>query len=54
MASYLTWAYTHASISGKVTLNAHSQGPWPLRPGRYSLYLLADDGYDILARIQWR
>lgn len=50
VASYLTWAYTHASISGKLTLTAHSQGPWPLRAGRYSLYLLADDGYDILAR----
>ena len=23
---------------------------WPLPSGRYSIYLLADDGYDILAR----
>jgi hypothetical protein len=48
-ASYLTWAYTQASIAGTATLGGTAYGTWPLKPGRYSLYLLADDGYDILA-----
>ncbi|MEO8422897.1 MAG: endonuclease/exonuclease/phosphatase family protein [Actinomycetota bacterium] len=48
--SYLTWFYTHSSIEGSGTLDADSAGPWPLPPGRYSVYLLADDGYEILAR----
>ena len=50
VASYLTWQYTHSTIVGKATLNGKSQGPWPLKAGRYSIYLLADDGYDVLAR----
>ena len=48
--SYLTWFYTHSAIQGRGTLDADSAGPWPLSPGRYSVFLLADDGYDILAR----
>ncbi len=47
---YLTWFYTGSTIQGRGTLDADSEGPWPLPPGRYSVYLLADDGYDILAR----
>ena len=50
VASYLTWFYTRSTIRGRGTLDAASSGPWPLPPGRYSIYLLADDGYDILAR----
>ncbi len=50
MASYLTWFYTRSTIQGSGILDAASAGPWPLPPGRYSLYLLADDGYEILAR----
>jgi hypothetical protein len=50
VASYLTWFYTRSAIRGRGTLDAASSGPWPLPPGRYSLYLLADDAYDILAR----
>jgi len=46
---YLTWFYTDASIQGTERLDAASEGPWPLRPGRYRVYLLADDGYDVLA-----
>jgi endonuclease/exonuclease/phosphatase family metal-dependent hydrolase len=49
VASYLTWFYTEASIQGTGRLDAASEGPWPLAPGRYSVYLLADDGYDVLA-----
>ena len=50
VASYLTWFYTRSAIRGRGTLDAVSSGPWPLPPGRYSIYLLADDGYDVLAR----
>jgi hypothetical protein len=45
VASYLTWAYTKSTIDGSLTLNRSSSGPWPLRPGRYSVYLLKDDLY---------
>ena len=48
--TYLTWFYTHAAIQGAGVLDADSFGPWPLQPGRYSAYLLADDGYRVLAR----
>jgi hypothetical protein len=47
---YLTWFYTRSSIRGAGMLDARAEGPWPLPPGRYSVYLLADDAYDILAR----
>jgi hypothetical protein len=50
VASYLTWFYTHASIQSTGVLDADSEGPWPLKAGKYSVYLLADDGYKILAR----
>ena len=51
VASYLTWAYTKASITTGTTLDGTvAYGTWPLARGRYSLYLLADDGYAILAR----
>lgn len=50
VASYLMWFYTNASIQGTGVLDADSEGPWPLSAGKYSVYLLADDGYRILAR----
>ena len=50
VASYLTWFYTRSTIQGSGTLDADAAGPWPLQPGRYSVYLLADDGYEIVAR----
>jgi len=50
VASYLMWFYTYASIQGTGVLDADSEGPWPLPAGKYSVYLLADDGYRILAR----
>jgi hypothetical protein len=51
VASYLTWFYTRSTIRGSGTLEAASPGPWPLPPGRYTVYLMADDGYEILARL---
>ena len=54
VASYLTWFYTRSTIQGSGRLDADSEGPWPLPPGRYSVYLLADDGYQVLARHAFR
>jgi hypothetical protein len=48
--SYLLWAYTGSSVAGSVTLDASAPGGWPLPAGRYSVYLLEDDGYRTLAR----
>lgn len=50
VASYLLWVYTRATVQGSATLDADANGPWPLPAGRYSVYLLADDGYRALAR----
>ena len=47
--SYLTWFYTGSRIQGTGTLDADSSGPWPLQAGRYTVYLMADDSYRILA-----
>ena len=45
VASYLTWAYTKSTVDGSLTLDRPSFGPWPLKPGKYSVYLLKDDLY---------
>ncbi|MGQ0670273.1 MAG: endonuclease/exonuclease/phosphatase family protein [Actinomycetota bacterium] len=45
VAYYELWAYTGATIEGSVALGRDANGPWPLRPGRYSVYLLLDDSY---------
>ncbi len=50
VAWYLLWLYTGATVEGSATIDRDANGPWPLRPGRYSVYLLADDGYKLLAR----
>jgi len=47
---YLLWVYTGSTIEGSATLDRSANGPWPLGPGRYSVYLLTDDGYKALAR----
>jgi hypothetical protein len=52
--SYLTWFYTDTAIQGSGRLDADSEGPWPLPAGRYCVYLLADDGYQVLARQAFR
>jgi hypothetical protein len=49
VASYLLWAYTGSSIAGSLTLGDSASGRFPLQAGRYSVYLLADDGYKLLA-----
>ena len=60
IAYYLRWGYTHASIAGHHTLDrtpgyyGYGPQPWPLKPGRYSVYLLRDDGYAIIARGAFR
>ena len=43
--SYSLYEYTHASIEGTTTLSEQSTGPWPIKPGRYDVRLLVDDGY---------
>lgn len=47
---YLLWLYTSATVEGSATIDTYANGPWPLEAGRYSVYLLADDGYKLLAR----
>ncbi len=49
VAYYLLWAYTRSTIEGALTLDKDDHGPWPIPTGRYSVYLLADDGYKLLA-----
>jgi endonuclease/exonuclease/phosphatase family metal-dependent hydrolase len=46
---YLLWTYTGSSIEGTVAFDETAHGPWPLPAGRYSVYLLQDDGYRKLA-----
>ena len=54
VAYYLQWAYTEASIVGAAILGEDANGPWPLKPGAYSVYLLEDDGYETLAAATFR
>ena len=46
---WLTLVYTGATVEGSSVFDDDAHGPWPLKPGRYSVYLLQDDGYDKLA-----
>jgi exonuclease III len=50
IAWYLLWVYTGASVAGTTTLGEDAHGPWPLPEGKYTVYLLTDDGYKALAR----
>jgi hypothetical protein len=50
---YLLYEYTGASIEGTTSFTRRSAagtGSWPLRPGRYEVRLLLDDGYRLVAR----
>jgi endonuclease/exonuclease/phosphatase family metal-dependent hydrolase len=48
---YVGWTYIGAEIAGSTLLDGKINGvDWPLPKGRYSVYLLKDDGYDVLAR----
>jgi Endonuclease/Exonuclease/phosphatase family len=53
VASYLTWAYTKSTVDGSMTLDKTSFGPWPLKPGKYSVYLLKDDLYVKVAAVSF-
>jgi hypothetical protein len=50
VASYQTWQYTLATVAGTTTLDESARGAWPLPSGKYTVYLLEDDNYVILAR----
>jgi hypothetical protein len=44
--NYQQWFYTGSTVQGSHPLDATTHGgAWPLRPGRYTLYLLIDDSY---------
>lgn len=49
VAWYLVWEYTNARPGGSVTLERSSPGRWPLKAGLYSIYVLRDDGYQLMA-----
>lgn len=50
VAWYQLWVYTDASIAGSVVLDRAAYGAWPLPAGKYSVYLLRDDSYRLVAR----
>lgn len=50
VAWYILWRYSDASVVGSLVFDETAYGPWPLKAGRYSVYLLEDDGYRVLAR----
>jgi hypothetical protein len=54
VASYLTWIYTGSAIDGRITLDQHAHGTWPLPAGNYTVYLLRDDLYVEIARADFR
>jgi endonuclease/exonuclease/phosphatase family protein len=49
VAYYILWLYTDATVEGSTVLDRAAHGPWPLKPGRYSVYLLVDDSYEKIA-----
>jgi endonuclease/exonuclease/phosphatase (EEP) superfamily protein YafD len=49
VAYYIMWNYTEAAVEGSATFDDDAHGPWPLKPGAYSVYLLQDDSYKLLA-----
>ena len=50
IAYYILWEYTRATVEGSASFGPESEGRWPLKPGRYTVYLLEDDSYEALAR----
>jgi len=46
---YLVWAYTDATIEGTLAVDEDAEGRWPLKAGEYTVYLLEDDAYEVLA-----
>lgn len=49
VAYYLLWAYTGSTVAGSALIDEAAHGPWPLEAGEYSVYLLRDDGYQLVA-----
>ena len=49
---HLAWRHTGASISGMVRLEPDAFAE-PLAPGGYEVRLMADDGYDLLASVEF-
>ncbi len=49
VAYYIMWTYTDVAVEGSATFDDDAHGPWPLKPGDYSVYLLEDDSYKLLA-----
>jgi hypothetical protein len=47
---YLLWVHTRGTVGGSATFDRDTVGSWPLPPGEYSVYLLRDDSYRVLAR----
>jgi hypothetical protein len=50
--NYLIYEYTGTQIEGSTTFSADSEvgfAAWPLKPGRYEVRLLLDDGYRSVA-----
>ena len=45
IAYYLLWTYTGSTVAGSTLIDESVHGPWPLDAGKYSVYLLRDDGY---------
>jgi hypothetical protein len=54
VAYYKEWGYTGATVQGSAVIDADANGgPWPLPPGRYSVYLLQDDSYHKLSGVNF-
>jgi endonuclease/exonuclease/phosphatase family metal-dependent hydrolase len=54
VAYYKEWGYTGGTVQGSAVIDADAKGgPWPLPPGRYSVYLLQDDSYQKLGGVNF-
>ena len=54
-ASYLGWTYIGPQVAGSTVVNGAIRGVnWPLAKGRYTAYLMKDDGYGVLAHADFR
>ena len=49
VAYYIMWLYTDSTVEGSTVLDRAAHGPWPLKSGKYTVYLLIDDSYEQIA-----